>query len=231
MTDITPALATELVGELDADLAEAGRLGKIARYLRGKHDKPYMPKGAKKEYEHLADRAVTNWLPLVSETFAKGLFVDGLRLPKATSNAEAWAFWQRNGMDARQTIAHRGALEYGTSYVLVLPGDTAPVIRPLSPLKSAAWYAEDDDEYPEVAISLDGTTRDKKRLLSVYSATERVRFELASGDGAKWVEIERTDHGIGFLDARLIRVLDAAGVGDLIPAAWRGNEPTPKEPA
>ncbi|WP_181059263.1 MULTISPECIES: hypothetical protein [unclassified Pseudoclavibacter] len=32
-----------------------------------------------------------------------------------------------------------------------------------------------------------------------------------------------------FVATRMIRVLDAAGVGDLIPAAWRGNAPTPKE--
>lgn len=57
-----------------------------------------------------------------------------------------------------------------------------------------------------------------ERWRVVMSAVSQLFWQIAQQwpDGAP--------HPI--LDARLIRVLDAAGVGDLIPAAWRGNAPT-----
>ncbi|QDF14177.1 portal protein [Microbacterium phage IAmGroot] len=175
---ITKKLAEELDSKLDADLARDARLGKPKRYLDGDHDDPYMPRGAKAEYHHLAKRAVTNWLPLVPDTFAKDLFVEGYRTPKAQDDEAAWAHWQANGLDARQSIAHRGALEYGTSYVLVLPSKAeSPLIRPLSPLRSMAWYEDEDDDLPFRAIRRLGLTPDgKNRLLEVYEGNEVAVF-------------------------------------------------------
>ncbi|MFG1648460.1 hypothetical protein ACGFIE_00915 [Micromonospora sp. NPDC049275] len=62
-------------------------LGKLARYLRGEHDLPYMPHGAKAEYGSLAKKSIAPWLPLISETYVKGLFVDGDRPAKSTTDA------------------------------------------------------------------------------------------------------------------------------------------------
>ena len=122
MAIIDAKLAARLNDELTNDLQREGRLGKVRRYLSGDHDMPYMPRGAKAEYRHLAKRSITNWTPLISDTYAKGLFVDGYRPAKATDNALPWTYWQENGLDARQSVAHRGALDYGTSYTLILPG-------------------------------------------------------------------------------------------------------------
>lgn len=136
-----------------ADLREPNEhYGRIHRYLKGDHDFPYMPRKSKKEFKALAERSITNWLPLISDTFAKGLFVDGYRPAKATENSAAWQYWQANGMDARQSITHRGALEFGVSYVMVLPGDPVPVITPLDPMRTTALYADFDDEWPEYVL-------------------------------------------------------------------------------
>lgn len=200
--NITPKLAEELDAKLEADLKRDGRLGLPKRYLAGEHDTPYMPKGAKAEFAHLADRAITNWAPLVPDEFNKGLQLDGYRAAKASDNVAAWEFWQANGLDARQTIAHRGALEYGTSYVLVLPGaDPArPFIRPLSPLRSAAWYADDDDDYPEVAIQRLDTFREgseRRQRVAVYDDTRVVTYSRPVGS-AGVMRYERTDlHELG----------------------------------
>src|SRR5690606_35767942 len=96
----------------------------------------------------LAEKSITNWLPLISDTFSKGLFVDGYRPAKESKNSPAWKYWQDNGMDARQTVVHRGALEYGTSYVLVLPGEPSPLIRPIPAVKCLAFYEDDDSDWP-----------------------------------------------------------------------------------
>jgi hypothetical protein len=224
MADVTPELAAKLDDALEADLQKDGRLGLIRRYLAGDHDLPYMPKGAKKEYEHLAGRSITNWTPLISDTYVQSLFVDGYREAKSQDNAAPWTFWQDNGLDSRQTIATRGALEYGASYVLVLPGEdpTKPYVRPLSPLRSAAWYLDEDDEWPEVAIRRKGESADGSVVLEVFDATSIytfVRPKAKDGEKAEaWKLSEQEAHNLGVCPfIRFRERLDAESVGVIRP--------------
>jgi hypothetical protein len=181
---------------------------------------PYMPKGARKEYEHLAKRSITNWLPLLSDTYSKGLFCDGYRPAKASENSSAWSSWQANGLDARQTTAHRGALEYGASYALVLPGSVqekrVPYFRPLSPLRSTAWYRDDDDDYPELAYRRLGTTADGARLVELFDKEARYTFALP--EGGKWTLSATDAHGLGVTPfVRFRDRLDDEAVGIIRP--------------
>lgn len=221
------ALAESLIGQLTKDLQPDGRLGLVRRYLAGEHDLPYMPNGAKPEFKRLAENSVDNWLPLVSDTFVKGLFVDGYRAPKAGSNAKAWAWWQANGLDARQGIAHRGAIDYGTAYVLVLPGkDSTPVIKPLSPLRSLAWYADDDDEFPELALYRVGRTARGDELWDIFD--ERTVYHYAQAPGERLRAIGAELHGMKVTPfVRFRDRLDGESVGiirPLIPAQNRIND-------
>jgi hypothetical protein len=146
-----PAKAAEAMISAHTAAWEPGRgvFGKVRRYLDGDHDLPYMPNGATAEFRDMARRSITNWLPLVSDTFSKVLFVEGYRSPKAKDNEPAWRHWQANKMDARQTIAVRAALDYGVGYVEVLPSDAdSPAIKPVHPSRVWAEYEDEDDEYP-----------------------------------------------------------------------------------
>lgn len=218
---IDAALAERLDAELEHDLQREGRLGTVKRYLEGDHDMPYMPKGAKQEYKHLAKRSITNWTPLLSDTFAKGLFVDGYRPAKSGDNVAAWSYWQANRLDARQSVIHRGALDYGTSYNLVLPGTLqtrrVPLIKPLSPLRSAAWYQDDDDEFPEVGINRKGTTLDGTRLLELFDKTSVYTFAKPK-DADKWVLSRVDDHNLGYTPlVRFRDRLDGEAKGIILP--------------
>jgi len=206
MARVDPALAKRLDAALEADLEPGrGRLGKVRRYLDGHQDLPYMPRKARNEYRHLGRRSITNWLPLISDTYAQNLFVDGYRAARASDNATPWDYWQANGLDSRQTIAHRGALEFGTSYMLVLPGTLqtrrVPVMRPLSPLRSMAWYQDDDDEFPELAILRKGTTMDGTRLVEVYDDTSVYTFAqpkpTRENPKPDWILSATDEHGLG----------------------------------
>ncbi|QIG58482.1 portal protein [Arthrobacter phage DrSierra] len=218
---IDAKLAGRLNDELSNDLTRDGRLGKVRRYLAGEHDMPYMPRGAKAEYRHLAERSITNWTPLLSDTYAKGLFVDGYRPAKAADNAVPWSYWQDNGLDARQSIAHRGALEYGASYTLILPGTLRerriPRMRPLSPLRSAAWYRDDDDEFPEVGLRRLGTTVDGAQLIELYDKTSVYTFAKPK-DSENWILSRVDDHGAGYTPfVRFRDRLDGESVGIIRP--------------
>ena len=221
MANIDAKLAARLDGELEADLDKEGRLGKVRRYLNGDQDQPYMPKGAKAEYRHLAKRAITNWTPLISDTYAKGLFVDGYRPAKAATNSTAWDYWQANGLDARQGIAHRGALDYGASYTLILPGTVqsrrVPFWRPLSPLRSAAWYADPDDEFPEIGLRRKGTTTDGTRIIEIYD-NESVYTFARPKDSENWILSKPEAHGLGVVPfVRFRDRLDGEAVGIIRP--------------
>ncbi|AYN59090.1 portal protein [Arthrobacter phage Yang] len=218
---IDAKLAARLNGELEADLQREGRLGKVKRYLDGDHDLPYMPRGAKKEYEHLAKRSITNWTPLLSDTYGKGLFVDGYRPAKAAENAAPWGYWQDNGLDARQTIVHRGALEYGAAYNLILPGTLQerriPRIRPLNPLRSAAWYRDEDDEFPEIGLRRVGTTMDGAQLIEIYDKTSVYTFAKPK-DSEDWVLSRVDEHGAGYTPfVRFRERLDGESKGIIRP--------------
>ncbi|URQ04991.1 portal protein [Arthrobacter phage Iter] len=218
---IDAKLAGRLNDELSNDLGRDGRLGKVKRYLAGDHDLPYMPRGAKAEYKHLALRSITNWTPLLSDTYAKGLFVDGYRPAKAADNAAPWGYWQENGLDARQTIAHRGALDYGASYTLVLPGTIQerriPRIRPLNPLRSAAWYRDEDDEFPEVGLRRVGSTMDGAELIELYDRQSVYTFAKPK-DSENWILSRVDDHGLGYTPfVRFRERLDGEAQGIIRP--------------
>lgn len=218
---IDAALAGRLNDELTTDLARDGRLGLVRRYLNGDHNMPYMPRGAKAEYKHLAERSITNWTPLLSDTYAKGLFVDGYRPAKAADNAVPWSYWQENGLDARQSIAHRGALEYGASYTLILPGTVQsrriPLMRPLSPLRSAAWYRDDDDEFPEIGLRRIGTTVDGAQLIELFDRQSVYTFARPK-DSDRWILSRVEDHGVGYTPfVRFRDRLDGEAVGIIRP--------------
>ena len=191
-------ISLEMIEQLRTHKDPQGRIGRIERYLEGNHDMPYMPRGSKIEYRHIAERSITNWLPLISDTFSKGLFVDGYRPAKDIDNSLPWKYWQDNGLDARQTIAHRGALEYGTSYVLVLPGNAGPVIRPLSPTRTHALYLDPDDEWPEYALTEQGHAAGVGKLFRLYDseAIYTVAIPKDSPDAPKFLYMELHNLGV-----------------------------------
>ncbi len=184
-------LAAGLLDQHAASMQPGGHHGRIRRYLAGEHDSPIMPEDAQRRavYESLALRSVTNLLPRVSDTFVKLLTVDGIRTRSKVENEPVWAFWQANKLDARQTIVHRGAIEYGASYVLVLPGDKAPSITALDPLRSMAWYEDEDDDWPVYAI------RHRGRVLTGDN-TDAERWELIDNKAVHTLVVPTNRSGI-----------------------------------
>lgn len=176
---------------LAARKGDEARLDRIDRYIRGEHDRPWQPKSAGREYLALADRARTNWLPLVVDVLAQDLIVEGYRLPDDPHNAAPWAHWQANGLDARQLGVHRATAGYGWSYGVVLPGLGAPVIRGYSPRRMVALYDDPtDDEWPTVAGLVIPQPRGRGLRMRLYddlavyelaAPADSDRLELAAG--------------------------------------------------
>jgi hypothetical protein len=195
-------MAAEMIGELNASNAKDGHHGLIRRYLEGDQDLPYCPEGATDEFYALAKKSITNWLPLIVSTFVKALWVDGYRPGDAVENVEAWEWWQLNGLDAWQSVATRGALEYGAAYVRVLPGDKGPQIKPLRADRTLGFYEDDDAEWPVRGIEHAGTTLDDEQIYRVYDDTTvytviETKKKTRNGTKTELVVRNREAHGLG----------------------------------
>lgn len=210
--------AQEMASQLTTSLQKDAFLGKIRRYLAGDHDLPYMPRGAKLEYKSLAETSITNWLPLVSDTFSKGLAVTGYRTPSADADDAAWAHWQRNGMDSRQTVVHRAALDYGASYVFVRPGDDGPSIKALHPTRVWALYEDQDDDFPVIVLIKNGVSVAGADLYDLVEGPNVWALEKPKDQDAFKVTGDATSHG--FDKPPLVRFrdrLDGENVGIIKP--------------
>lgn len=157
MADLSPkGLAKELLLILDKD---GDRLAKIDAYLHGAHDDPYMPAMADDEYRLLAKRCISNWLPLLVDTPAQALYVDGYRPGdgEASTGSDDWRRWQESRLDARQLAVHRGALAYGHAFTLTEKDGKGKVrTKGLSALRTAAIFedaANDDTPYAALTVT------------------------------------------------------------------------------
>ncbi|MDK4235746.1 phage portal protein [Corynebacterium propinquum] len=114
------------------------------------------------QHAELARMSVAPFVALVVDTYSQSLKVDGFYSSDG-EQADAWSWWQRNKMSARQTGLHRAALTYGTSYASVLPaaGD-ALRIGVHSPRRMVTFYSDSlglpgrpsSDEYPMLALEI-----------------------------------------------------------------------------
>jgi len=198
---------------------EQGRLNRIQRYMCGKHDSVYVPRGARAEYRWLIERARVNILPLVVTVVAQNMYVDGYRPAGSDENAAPWEVWQANRMDARQHGIHRSVLTYGAAYAVVMPGKPVPVITPFSPRRMTALYADPvNDEWPIFAVEdrLENTAKGQRRVVRLYDDNNRYTLvgksdgsQLAP-DGEQWT----MRHGLGVCPVvRYVNTEDLDGDG------------------
>lgn len=220
----------KLIEAMVAELSQSnemlhGRYGKVNRYLEGNHNLPYVPRGARNEYHSIARSSITNWLPKISAAYTQGLFVDGFRPARSASNAPVWDVWRANGMNARQSIPIRSALELGVGYGLTLPGDATPVMKAVRADRMTAWYEDEDDDWPIAALLRRGETVEGKVLWLYLDDTEVVEV---LEDGGRFNAESSTEHGYGVCPVVRFRVRmegDSRGIIEpLIPINDQINE-------
>lgn len=167
------ATARRLLGVLIHDLEE--KLLSIDAYWRGDHDPPYMPDGANDEYHLLAKRSVTNHMPLLVNSAAQVLAVDGYRRGRKVAGVNPtanqtvalrgdlpeWEHWEESRLQARQTSIHKAAVAYGHSFAVTERfADGSVLTRGLSPLRTSALYDDPaNDDNPIAALNVQSFPR------------------------------------------------------------------------
>lgn len=180
------ALAKKLATILENDL---DRLRYIDRYLHGYHAGPYIPDNADAEYKLLAQRCISNWMPLLVGTPAQALYVDGFRKGKrgeedsqvlgGVGQEVEWDHWQRSRLDARQASVMRGALAYGHSFAVTEKDSKGKVqTKGLSALRTSALYEDpSNDDAPYAALTVTAWPKGEERGKG-YLYTDKWKYAM-----------------------------------------------------
>lgn len=171
----------------------------------------YVPSHQENSEEHidLSKLAHTPWLSLVTRSQVQQCFLDGVRRagqPVDQANLQVYDLWQRNGMDARQISLYTASLNHGYAFGLSVPA-TDPLTglrtvqkRTVSALTGAAFYDEDDDEWPLFFIKAKQFATDDGRggwNVQLWDET-KIHYLTAAGEGLRdedWTYITSELHG------------------------------------
>ena len=170
------AAAEHLLGVQDQ---ERFQLDVLRRYATGKQALPLViPADAPREVREMARISRINLISIVINSLVESLFVDNLRVtvddaaegePSTPEQVTApiWDTWQANRLDRGQSGLYRAVFQYGYAYMVITAGRPLPVIRPMSPRRMTALYADDSD-WPELALE----RRSKRNRFRLYDATQ-----------------------------------------------------------
>lgn len=194
---------------------------------------PYNPRAQESngEYDQISEISPSAWGGLVVKSLAQTSFLDGVRMPGTLENMKVWDTWQRNRMDRKQIGIHRAAIGLGQAYGIVMPGkdvltgDKMARITPRSPIRMAAFYDDDDDEWPRLAIEATRWNDETGKFgwnVTLYDETAE-HFIYCDNDGAElkdWHYISANPHPAGVTPVAMCANsldLDGKATGELEP--------------
>ncbi len=144
---IQPGSPLALLETMERKLtARQPTLQRLQDYYDGKHRLAFTSQKFREAFGGMFAAFADNWCPLVVDAVEERLNVQGFRHgsdPKA--DADAWAIWQRNGLDAASQLAHSEALIRGDAYAIVWGDDDGqPVVSIESNRDVVVAYAPGD---------------------------------------------------------------------------------------
>jgi hypothetical protein len=183
------------------------------------YGRAYSPdkKGATEEYENLRGLSPNNFAGLIVTTMSQMAILEGISKAGVTGILPVWDTFRRNRWASKASAVHRGALGQATAYGVVLPGEDPLTGSAMSKMlgksatKMAAFYDNDDDEWPVIAIeaepvvlkqvgdlTITGPGIKNGWAVKVYDSyvVHNLRVE---GDGAEvkdWTYVDHQVHGM-----------------------------------
>ena len=112
-------------------------------YYVGKHPMQFATSKFRETFGYLFSEFADNWCSVVIDASLERLAVQGFRFGSKTTyegDADAWAIWQANDLDADSVAAHLEAIKTGSAFVIVDGGDP-PLITVESPLEVTVAFA------------------------------------------------------------------------------------------
>ena len=175
--------------------------------------RPFAPRAGNTnaEYDNLRGLSPNNFAGLITDTMAQMSILEGISKPGVIGVLPIWDTFRRNRWISKQGAIHRGALGQSVAYGVVLPGEDPLTGSPMSKMfgksaeEMAAFYEDDDDEWPVIAIEAREHYENQGLgsmkvgwVVKIYDAYVVHRLSC-EGDGAtkeQWTYIDYTEHGM-----------------------------------
>lgn len=163
------------------------------------------------EYENLRSLSPNNFAGLITTTMSQMSYLEGISKPGVSGVLPIWETFLRNRWLSKQTAVHRASIGQSVAYGVVLPGkdpltgSTMSKMYGKSANNFAAFYDQDDDEWPVLAIEAyeryedTGLGRGMKvgwtvRIYDAY-VTHRLSCEGDGTEAKQWTYIDYEEHG------------------------------------
>jgi hypothetical protein len=183
------------------------------------YGRPFSPRKheTSAEYENLRGLSPNNFGGLIATTMAQLSYIEGISRPKTQGTLPAWDTFLRNRWLARQSSIHRSAAGIGVAYGVVLPG-TDPLtggkmskMLGKSAISMSAYYDDEDDEWPVIAIeatpayikdadslTIQGRSGTNGWIVKVYDeyVVHRLSCEGDGTEAKQWKYIDHEVHGM-----------------------------------
>lgn len=165
------------------------------------------------EYENLRALSPNAFGGLIVTTMSQMAVLEGMSRPGTTGVLPVWETFRRNRWNSRAAAVHRGALGQAVAYGIVMPGEDPLTGSKMSRMltrsaeRMSAFYDNDDDEWPVIAIeavpryeSVLGTGARQRTGWSVQVYDEYVTHRLTcKGNGLArddWEYIDHVEHNM-----------------------------------
>lgn len=232
---------TGAIGQVQEHWDEAALARDSAEFLQSWHDismkrsaevrpdmRPTLPGKAPTDVQAIAETAFTPTAKSLVDQFSQQCRVEGLRLEDETKNSPAWELFNRNRMGGKQVSLYKAAFLHGQAFVVARPAEgrldkaKTAAFEMRSARRMTAFYRDDFDEFPEIAIDVD-ILRVKdgpdQNIVTLYDDTHIHRMSCPEGEPKKLAYIDNELHGVGVTPVQRfgLLTLDGEAHGEVAP--------------
>lgn len=239
--DMSVSMKTGAVAVVQEHWDEAAKARDAAEFLQTWHDiamqnpatvrpdmRPILPGKAPTEVQKIAEMAYTPTAKSLVDQFSQQCRVEGLRLEDEANNSPAWELFNRNRMGGKQVPLWKAQFLHGQAFGIALPGEgrldgaKTASLDMKSARRMTAFYRDDFDEYPEIAIDVDvlqNSDGTRENLVLLYDDERVHRMSCPEGEPDRLAYIDSISHGMGVTPIQRfgLLTLDGEAHGEVAP--------------
>ncbi len=172
-------------------------------YYEGDQQLAFMTRKFRDAYGGLFQHLTDNYMPLVVDSAAERLRVQGFRFgAEQDADDDAWTIWQANGLDAESNMVHTESIKLGCAYWMVQPNGDLPRITGEHPSQVIVAHAPGDRRQRQAALKRwsDGSDIYANVYLPngiVKYRTSTTQLQVEWREERKWDEIDRAGNPLG----------------------------------
>lgn len=168
-------------------------------YYEGNHKLAFASRTYRSRFGNLLQHLVSNWMPLIVDSAAERIRVQGLRFGD-NADPDIWAIWQANGLDAQSNMVHTESIKLGEAYWLVQPGPDGPKITCEHPSQVIVQTATNDRRMRLAALKK-WVDEDQHARANIYLPKRIVKFRsektLTGGRKIVWLQDSQAVNPLG----------------------------------